>query len=184
MTAGAECILGASLAPEATEPALKAAYGVFAEEAKALDAHYVPDTVNTDGWKATRNAWKRLFPQVVVILCFLHALLKIRDRATKKMKEAFDETSDKVWSAYRAEKKRPFSQRLRRLKPYHISFECITSLGHQAACLSTGGCPCSLTKRLKASQSSFLSTALMSSMCCAPVRLQRIPLPSIRSLTK
>ena len=118
MTVGAECILGASVATEATETALKVAYGVFAEEAKALDAHYTPETVNTDGWKATQNAWKRLFPQVVVILCFLHAFLKIRDRATKKMKEAFDKTSDKVWSAYRAETKRQFAQRLRRLKEW------------------------------------------------------------------
>ena len=118
MTAGAECILGASLATEATEPALKAAYGIFAEEAKALDADYTPETVNTDGWKATQKAWKDLFPGVVVILCFLHAFLKIRDRATKKCKEAFDKTSDKVWSAYRAETKRQFAQRLRRLREW------------------------------------------------------------------
>jgi hypothetical protein len=75
-------------------------------------------TVNTDGWKATQKAWKRLFPQVVVILCFLHAFIKIRQRATKKRKGAFDQVSDKIWSAYRAETKRQFAQRLRRLKEW------------------------------------------------------------------
>lgn len=118
MTAGDGCILGASVAREASEEALAAAYGVFAQEAKALDADYAPETVNTDGWKATQKAWQRLFPQVVVILCFLHAFIKIRQRATKKLKGAFDQVSDKVWSAYRAETKRQFAQRLRRLKEW------------------------------------------------------------------
>ena len=118
MTAGDECILGASLATEASEQVLETAYGVFAQEAQILDADYTPETVNTDGWKATQNAWERLFPQVVVILCFLHAFIKIRDRATKKLKAAFFQLSDKVWSAYRAETKRQFAQRLRRLKEW------------------------------------------------------------------
>ena len=63
------------------------AYGVFAEEAKALDPDYKPETVNTDGWAATQGAWKRLFPSIAIILCFLHAFLKIRDRATQALTE-------------------------------------------------------------------------------------------------
>ena len=66
MTAGADC-LGASVATEATKEALAVAYGVFAEEAKALDADYAPETVDTDGWKATQNAWKSLFPAGVLV---------------------------------------------------------------------------------------------------------------------
>ena len=49
----------------------------------AVSAAYAPATVNTDGWKATQAAWRTLFPTVVVILCFLHGFLKIRDRCRK-----------------------------------------------------------------------------------------------------
>jgi hypothetical protein len=118
MTAGADCILGASLTTEATTEALERAYGVFATEAKLLKDDYTPETVNTDGWKATQQAWRRLFPQVTVILCFLHAFIKIRDRATKQMKQAFATVSDHVWQAYRSETKRQFAQRLRRLREW------------------------------------------------------------------
>lgn len=86
-TAGGGCILGASVANSASEAALTQAYGVFAEEAKAVDLAYAPETVNTDGWPATQGAWKRLFPNIAIILCFLHAFLKIRDRATKVISE-------------------------------------------------------------------------------------------------
>lgn len=83
MAAGAECILRASVVGSASEAALTQAYGVFAQEAKALDPKYTPETVNPDGWSATQGAWRTLFPSITVILCFLHAFLKIRDRATK-----------------------------------------------------------------------------------------------------
>ena len=43
--------------------------------------------MSTDGWKGTKAAWKALFPGVVILLCFLHAWLKIRDRA-KHLKES------------------------------------------------------------------------------------------------
>jgi len=82
-TAAHDCILGASVAPSASQVDLEKAYGVFAREAQAVDAAYAPETVNTDGWQATQGAWKALFTQITVILCFLHAFLKIRDRATK-----------------------------------------------------------------------------------------------------
>lgn len=118
MTAGADCILGASVTGEATTTALETAYGVFASEAKVLKSDYTPETVNTDGWKATQQAWRRLFPQITVILCFLHAFIKIRDRATKPMKEAFAMIGDKVWQAYRSQTKREFAQRLRRLREW------------------------------------------------------------------
>lgn len=118
LTAGAGCILGASLCQSASEEALKAAYGVFAEEATQIKPAYVPETINTDGWWATQNAWQAHFAPIVVIQCFLHAFIKIRQRATKKLTEAFETVSDKVWQAYRAETKRGFSQRLRRLREW------------------------------------------------------------------
>ena len=84
-TAGRDCILGASVAKSASQPDLQPAYGVFAHEAHTVDADYTPHTVNTDGWPATQGAWKALFPHITVILCFLHAFLKIRARATKAL---------------------------------------------------------------------------------------------------
>ncbi len=115
-TAAKDCILGASVAQTASETDLAKAYGVFASEAQAVDAAYAPDTVNTDGWPATQNAWKALFNQITVILCFLHAFLKIRDRAKKAFGELGQEVQKRVWDAYHAPSKRAFSQRLRRLR--------------------------------------------------------------------
>lgn len=117
-TAGGECILGVSVVDSASEAALTQAYGVFAEEAKALDPTYAPETVNTDGWPATQGAWKGVFPTITVILCFLHAFLKIRDRATKALTELFEQVREKVWQAYRAPDKAIFAQRLRRLREW------------------------------------------------------------------
>jgi hypothetical protein len=117
-TAAQDCILGASVAPSASQGDLEKAYGVFASEAQVVDADYAPQTVNTDGWQATQGAWKALFPQITVILCFLHAFLKIRDRATKTLGNAFAQVQKRVWEAYHAPSKRAFSQRLRRLREW------------------------------------------------------------------
>ena len=84
-TAAKDCILGASVAQSAFNTDVENAYGVFASEAQAVDVYYAPETVNTDGWPATQQAWKALFNQITVILCFLHAFLKIRDRAEESL---------------------------------------------------------------------------------------------------
>jgi hypothetical protein len=115
-TAAQDCILGAFVAPSASQADLERAYGVFASEAQVLDADYAPQTVNTDGWQATQGAWQALFTHITVILCFLHALLKIRDRATKALSKSFAQVQKRVWEAYHAPSKRAFSQRLRRLR--------------------------------------------------------------------
>jgi hypothetical protein len=117
-TAGQECILGASVAPSSGQADLQQAYGVFAEEAHVLDPDYAPETVNTDGWQPTQGAWKALFQNVRLILCFLHAFLKIRDRTTKALGEVGRAVHQRVWEAYHAPSKRAFSQRLRRLKEW------------------------------------------------------------------
>jgi hypothetical protein len=125
-TAAKDCILGASIAPSASQTDLKEAYGVFASEARTVDADYAPETVNTDGWPATQNAWKTLFNQITVILCFLHEVsstpsmtwIKIRDRAKKAFGELGHEVQRRVWEAYRATNKRAFAQRLRRLREW------------------------------------------------------------------
>ena len=53
----------------------------------------------------------------MLILCFLHALLKVRDRAVHR-KATFTELSRRIWEAYHAPAARSFSQRLRRLRPW------------------------------------------------------------------
>jgi hypothetical protein len=98
-TVAKECVLGASISLSASEQGLTAAYQDFKEEACDLDPDYQPKTVNTDGWFATQAAWQSLFPGIVVILCFLHAFLKIRDRA-KRLAAVFPEVAQKVWDAY------------------------------------------------------------------------------------
>ena len=116
-TAGGGCCLGLAVARTAGNDDLTEAYGVFRDEARRLDPKYRPATVNTDGWPATQAAWRALFKGVVLILCFLHAFLKVRDRAVH-LKATFTELSRRIWEAYQAPGARSFSQRLRRLRPW------------------------------------------------------------------
>jgi hypothetical protein len=116
-TAGGGCCLGMALAESAGNDDLEAADGVFRDEAPHLDPEYRPETVNTDGWPATRAAWRALFKGVTIILGFLHAFLKIRDRA-KHLGETFDALRERVWEAYHAPDARTFSQQLRRLREW------------------------------------------------------------------
>ncbi len=112
---GKECILGVSIASDAGDSELEKAYGVFKKEAQCIKPEYEPETVNIDGWKATRNAWSNLFASVVIICCFLHVFIKIRDRAKKKFHDIFMTVSSKLWDCYHADSKNKFSQRVRRL---------------------------------------------------------------------
>ena len=116
-TAGSGCCLGMALAESAGNDDLEAAYGVFRHDARLLDPEYRPETVNTDGWPATQAAWRALFKGITIILCFLHAFLKVRDRA-KHMGETFDALREQVWGAYHAPDARSFSRRLRRLREW------------------------------------------------------------------
>ena len=116
-TVGGDCVLGAALSERASSDDLQEAYGVFKEEARDVQHDYVPKTVNTDGWQGTQNAWKVLFPLVAILQCFLHAWLKIRDRA-KHLGDLFFEASERVWHAYHAPDRRSFSQRLRGLRQW------------------------------------------------------------------
>ena len=119
-TVGSGCCLGAEPAEAAGAEELKAAYGTFRDEAHEVTPEYAPETVSTDGWKGTQAAWKALFPTGVILLCFLHSWLKVRDRA-KHLKEVFAEISRRVWEAYHAPDRRSFAQRLRRLRQWSLS---------------------------------------------------------------
>lgn len=100
-TVGDDCVLGASVALGIDTPNLSEAYQHFKEEARQLEPEYQPETVNTDGWEATQKAWRSLFPLIIIIECFLHAFIKIRERG-KHQKEVFHQLSQKVWDIYHA----------------------------------------------------------------------------------
>jgi hypothetical protein len=100
-TVGDDCVLGASIALGIDTPNLEEAYQHFKDEALQLDPDYQPETVNTDGWEATQKAWRNLFPWIVLIECFLHAFIKIRERG-KHLKDNFHLLSQKVWDVYHA----------------------------------------------------------------------------------
>jgi hypothetical protein len=110
------CCLGACVIDTADEAGLTRGYGVFKEEAQDVEPGYSPETVNTDGWAATRLAWLGLFPLVALLRCFLHGWLSIRDGCKKH--PLFAALSEKVWHAYRAPSRRTFGQRLRRLREW------------------------------------------------------------------
>jgi hypothetical protein len=112
-TVGDGCCLGAALAPTADAADLQAAYAVFQREAEDVQPGYQPQTVSVDGWAATRQAWRALFPLVVLLRCFLHGWLNIRSRG--KLSAVFTALSEKVWDAYHALNRRSFGQRMRRL---------------------------------------------------------------------
>jgi hypothetical protein len=114
-TVGGGCILGAELAEEATTEALQRAYGVFAQEAQEVSAEYAPQSVCTDGWLATRAAWRRLYPAITLILCFLHGVLKIRERCSAGLRR---EVLRRAWGVYAGATKGSFSQRMRRFKEW------------------------------------------------------------------
>ena len=100
-TVGEDCILGASVSLATDTANLTEAYQHFKEEAQGVAPAYGPETVNTDGWNATQCAWLNLFPMIIILECFLHAFIKIRQRA-KHLKETFRQLSQQVWNVYHA----------------------------------------------------------------------------------
>lgn len=111
-TVGGSCVLGISVAPEASPESLRKAYGEFAAEATAVFADYQVRSVCTDGFAPTREAWRRLFPTITLVLCFLHSILKIKERCRGAMRR---HVLNRAWWVYQAATKAQFSQRLRRL---------------------------------------------------------------------
>jgi len=117
-TVAEQCFFGASVSVGAGEQALTEAYSQFQREAQQIQPDYQPETVNTDGWQATMNAWRCLFPAICLIQCFLHAILRIRNVATTATKALYDTIAENAWQVYAATAKRSFSQRIRRLREW------------------------------------------------------------------
>lgn len=126
-TAAEGVFLGVEVSLSADTESLTQAYGVFQKEAASLSADYAPQTVTTDGWEPTQKAWKQLFPKLTLILCFLHAFIKLRERA-RRLKTDWHTLCEKLWNAYDAPRRASFSQRLRRLNEWvqkHIDLESV-----------------------------------------------------------
>jgi hypothetical protein len=109
LTSSQECVLGAELSMKEDTESLQDAYGVFKSESIVCQPDYQPISVNLDGWKATNESWKTLFPSITIVLCFLHAFIKIRN-VGKSMKEKFYEVGYEIWSVYRQKSKEEFEK--------------------------------------------------------------------------
>jgi len=116
-TVGDDCILGASVTLGADTAELTAGYTPFQTEARQVDPTYQPETVNTDGWAPTQQAWQTLFPMITTILCFLHAFLKIR-ACGKRLQELFPEIQRRVWEAYHASDAATFLEKVADLQTW------------------------------------------------------------------
>lgn len=120
MTVAEGCILGVGIAQTAQTKDLTEAYQDFKDEAVAFKPDYQPLTVNTDGWLATQLAWRALFINITLILCFLHAWLKIQNGA-KRLTQVFPQLKKQVWHLYHSNNRATFAQRLRRFRDWAIT---------------------------------------------------------------
>ncbi len=111
-TVGGGCVLGISVAAQTDSESLKDAYGEFVTEATTVFPAYRVRSVCTDGFQATRDAWRRLVPQLILVLCFLHSILKLTERCRGTLRH---QVLERAWSVYHAVTKAQFAQRLRRL---------------------------------------------------------------------
>lgn len=114
VTAAVGCFLGVSVTQSVDAESLQQAYGEFQREAQQLNPTYRPESVNTDGWDATQQAWKALFPNITIVLCFLHVVLGVQ-QLCRRTSGVFKLVSDKLWHLYGSLNPRQFAQRLRRL---------------------------------------------------------------------
>ena len=111
-TVGGGCCLGVSVVEAADTGTLERGYGECAKDAKALAPDDQARSVCTDGWEATRQAWRRLFPKIKVVLCVLHSVLKMKKHWAGQLRH---QVLDKAWQVYQAATTRQCAQRLRRV---------------------------------------------------------------------
>ena len=116
-TVGSGCFLGVDIVQSAETTDLLKGYGCFRDEAQNLNPTYQPETLNADGWDPTHAAWRKLFPGIAIVLCFLHSVLDIQKRC-RKNKPLWKTLTGRLWHIYQAPNKRQFAQRLRRLREW------------------------------------------------------------------
>jgi hypothetical protein len=68
--------------------------------------------VGTDGWEATRQAWRGRFPTITLVRCGLHSILKIQKHCAGQLRH---QVLDKAWQVPQAATTRQCVQRLRRV---------------------------------------------------------------------
>ena len=117
-TVAEQWFFGASVSGGAGAEEFIEAYRPFQREAQHVQPGYQPETVNTDGGQATMKAWRRVFPTICLMPCFLHALLRLRNVATTATNALYDIIIENAWEVYAAQTKRSDSQRLRRLREW------------------------------------------------------------------
>jgi len=117
MTAAKECVLGMSITLSETAKAFGKAYGVFVKEARNVKTNFKVRSVNLDGFHSSRKAWKAMFKDIVVVLCFLHGVLKIK-KAARYNQTLFDPLMDKVWGVYHSESSQEFLDNMEQLKEW------------------------------------------------------------------
>lgn len=106
------CFLGVGFTSSASAEALTAGYEEFQTEARLLDPNYAPVTVNTDAWNGTQQAWLALFPTVTLVLCFLHAVLKVQ-QGSPTYRNLRKKLKTKLGKAYKANTAAGFLEGLR-----------------------------------------------------------------------
>lgn len=121
-TVAKDCFVGAALSPNISFEALEKAYGIFKAESQYLAPNYTPLSINLDGFASTKQAMEALFPNALLIRCFLHGYLKIENSASKRYADYFTHIGAKVWHCYEAKDKRSFAQRIRRLEEWTKHF--------------------------------------------------------------
>jgi hypothetical protein len=114
-TVGGGCVLGISGAETADSASWEEAYREFVTEAREVVADSQVRSVCTEGFHATREAGGRLFPQLTLVLCSLHSILKIKERCRGALRR---QVLDRAWHVYQAATQGQFSQRLRRLSAW------------------------------------------------------------------
>jgi len=116
-TTGEGCVLGVDICSGADTESLAKGYGVVAREIEQTNPEHETKTINVDGFAATTAAMRLTFgPTVVLLTCFLHLYISLRDRCSKKERQGIFRTiAEKLWGAYRARRKTTFAQRWRRL---------------------------------------------------------------------
>ena len=119
-TVAQDCVLGASVSATADAEGLTDAYGIFKQEAQQLVPDYTPSTVNIDGWAATAKAWRSSFPTVTIMLCFLHAFIKIR-QCCKRLDSHYEEIKQQVWDIYHASDRSHFLEQIASLQAWLLS---------------------------------------------------------------
>jgi len=128
-TVGNDVVLGASIALTVQTGALEQAYNDFKQEVLRFQPNYAPKTLTLDGWRQTKEAWLRLFPTLIIIRCFLHAFLRIRDRC--KNYAIYPALCARFWHIYQAKTYMTYWRRFRVFLAFadqHLSGEALKAV--------------------------------------------------------